>query len=58
MEELLLSANELHCINDVRQIQMYADEPLVTETSYIKVEIAIKNLKDINHQISIKIRQN
>jgi hypothetical protein len=33
------------CINDVRQIEIHADEPLVPDPSPFVVEIAIAKLK-------------
>jgi hypothetical protein len=36
---------DIHGINDVRQTERHAAEPLVSELSSFKVEIAIENLK-------------
>jgi len=47
----------VHDVNDVRQTEMHAAEPLVTEVSCFEVKIAIENLKDINYQVPIKFRQ-
>jgi hypothetical protein len=48
----------VHGINDVRQREIHAAEPLVSEPSSVEVEIAIEKLKGINHQELTKFRQN
>jgi hypothetical protein len=42
MEELLLSAIELHDVNDVGQREMQTAEPFIPEPISSEVEIAIK----------------
>jgi hypothetical protein len=41
VKEPFLSAIELHCVNDVRRIEIHTAEPLVPEPSAFEVEIAI-----------------
>jgi hypothetical protein len=48
----------LHGVNDVRQTEIHTAEPLVTEPSASKVELAIEKLKVTNHQVLIKYQQN
>jgi len=50
--------SNIHGINDVRQTEMHAAEPLVPEHSSPEVEIAIKSRKDLNHWVLIKFWQN
>jgi hypothetical protein len=45
MEELLLSAVELHGVNDVRHTEIHTDEPVVPEPCCVEVEIAIEKIK-------------
>jgi hypothetical protein len=45
-------------VDDVRKTEIHAAEPLVPDPCSFEVEIAIENLKDVNHQILIKFRKN
>jgi hypothetical protein len=45
MEELLLSVVDVHGVNDVRQTEIHAAEPLVPEPSPIKVRTATERVK-------------
>ena len=49
---------DVHGINDVRQTEIYAAEPLVPVPSAFEVEMAIEKLKDSNHQVLIKFQRN
>jgi len=40
---------DVHGVNDVRQTEIYAAEPLVPVPSAFEVEMAIEKLKDTNH---------
>jgi len=44
-------------VSDVRQIAIHTAKPLVPEPSAFEVEMVIENLKDTNHQISIRFDQ-
>jgi hypothetical protein len=46
----------VHGINDVSQMEMDTAESLVHERSPFQAEIAIENLKDINHWVLTKFR--
>jgi hypothetical protein len=45
-------------VSDVRQIEIHADEPLVTHSSPIELETAIANVESINRHVVIKFLQN
>jgi len=44
----------VHGVNDIKQIEIHTEEPLVPEPSAFVVEMAIEKLKDTNHQVLIK----
>jgi hypothetical protein len=48
----------VHGINDVRQKEIHAAEPLVSKPSPFEAEIAIEKLKGINHHELMKFQQN
>jgi hypothetical protein len=58
MEELHLSAVELHGVNHIRQTEMRTTEPLVHAACSSKVEIAIQKLKRYTLLGIDKFRQN
>jgi hypothetical protein len=45
MEELLLSAIELHGANNIREAEIHSSQPLVPEPSPVETEIAVGKLK-------------
>ena len=47
----------VNVVSDVRQIAIHTAKPLVPEPSAFEVEMVIENLKDTNHQISIRFDQ-
>jgi len=47
-----------HGVNDVRQTEIQRAEPLVPEPNAFEVEIDVEKLKDTNHWVLIKFRQN
>jgi hypothetical protein len=47
----------LHGINDVRQREIHAAEPLVSEPSPFEAEIVIEKLKGINQRELMKFQQ-
>jgi hypothetical protein len=48
----------IHYVSDVRQIEIYTAEPLVSSPSHLDVKGAIAKLKSIILQEVIKFRQN
>jgi hypothetical protein len=46
----------VHGVKDVRQTEIHTAEPLVPEPTASEVEMAIENLKGINHQVLIKFQ--
>jgi hypothetical protein len=51
----LLNVNS---VSDVRQVKMYAAEPIVPDPNLFEVEIYIVKLKNINLPVVIKFQQN
>jgi len=50
---------KVHGVNDVKQTEIHAAGPLVSETSYFEVEIATEKVwEDTDHQVLIKFQQN
>jgi len=47
----------VNVVGDARQIAIHIAKPLVPEPSGFEVEMVIENLKDTNHQISIRFVQ-
>jgi hypothetical protein len=44
--------------NDIRQIEIHTAEILVPEPSACKLEMTTENLKNVNHQVLIRLQQN
>jgi hypothetical protein len=44
----------VHEVHDVRQVEIHMAEPLVPESSFVKVEIAIESWKGINPQVLLR----
>jgi len=51
VEELFLPAIELHEVNDVKQREIHAAEPLVPELSAFEFELATQKLK--SHKLPV-----
>ena len=48
----------VHGVNEVRQVEIHAAEPLVPEPSVFEVEVAIENKEVTNYQVLITSQQN
>jgi hypothetical protein len=49
---------KLHRVSHVRQMEIHTAEPLVSQPNSFEFEIVIANLKSINPQALIQLRQN
>jgi len=57
-EKKILSAIELHGVNDGRQTEIHTAQPLVSEPSVCEIEMAVEKLKESDHQVLIQSLQN
>jgi hypothetical protein len=48
----------VHGLNDIRQAEIYAPEPLVLESIAYEIEMALEKQKDSNLYVLIKSQQN